>query len=149
MSSHVYHEIYLHLNWHTKVSLPLLTSELEQETYTAISERIATTKGVWLHAIGGTETHIHLAINIEPSVTISNLVQQLKGGSSHDINSRRTDKVLQWQRGYGVVSFGMNNLRWVQDYIANQKEHHSRGSVHERLERIHFDEMTGDTIDDA
>jgi hypothetical protein len=29
MSSHVYHEIYLHFNWHTKGELPLLTGDLE------------------------------------------------------------------------------------------------------------------------
>ena len=103
-------------------------------------------KGVWLRGIGGTETHVHVAINIEPSVTISELVQQLKGGSSHDVNSRRTDKVLQWQRGYGVVSFGMNNLPWVLGYIGNQKAHHAAGGTHERLERISMDEVTGEVL---
>ena len=36
-------------------------------------------------------------------------------------------KVLEWQRGYGVVSFGKKHLDWVQNYIANQKEHHAAG----------------------
>ena len=134
MSSHVYHEIFLHLNWHTKLSMPLLNPILEKQVYSQITTRIRTTKGVWLHGIGGTPTHIHMAISLEPSVAISDLVQQLKGGSSHDINSKVNDKILQWQRGYGVVSFGKNNLPWILNYIAKQKEHHSSGRVHDRLE---------------
>jgi putative transposase len=134
MSSHVYHEIFLHLNWHTKHSMPLLNPVLEKQVYSQINRRVCTTKGVWLHGIGGTPTHIHLALSIEPSVTLSDLVQQLKGGTSHDINSQRNDKILQWQRGYGVVSFGKNNLPWIQNYIAKQKEHHASGKIHERLE---------------
>jgi hypothetical protein len=44
--------------------------------------------------------------------------------------------VLEWQTGYGVVSFGMRDLDWVVEYVRNQREHHARGAVHDRLERI-------------
>lgn len=47
---------------------------------------------------------------------------------------------LQWQAGYGVVSFGTKDLEWVKAYVRNQKEHHARGTVQERLERILSDE---------
>ena len=110
MSSHVYHEIYLHLNWHVKDDKALLTPELEPIVHQNITDRIHRTNGVWLHGINGTETHIHLAINIEPQVCISELVKELKGGCSFDTNQKKGPKTLEWQRGYGVVSFGMNNL---------------------------------------
>ena len=45
-------------------------------------------------------------------------------------------KLLQWQTGYGVVSFGTKDLDWVRAYVRNQREHRARGSIHERLERI-------------
>ena len=45
--------------------------------------------------------------------------------------------VLQWQTGYGVVSFGRKDLPWVIDYVRNQKEHHAFAKTFERLERIH------------
>ena len=134
MSSHVYHEIYLHLNWHVKDDKALLTPELEPIVHQIITDR------VWLHGINGTETHIHLAINIEPQVCISELVKELKGGSSFDTNQKKGPKALEWQRGYGVVSFGMNNLPWVLEYIANQKQHHAKGKVHDRLEKCDKDE---------
>lgn len=81
-----------------------------------------------------------MAINIEPYVTISELVGELKGFSSHEFNKRERMKRLEWQRGFGVVSFGARNLPWVQDYIARQKEHHSTGRLEERLERVSFDD---------
>ena len=50
---------------------------------------------------------------------------------------------INWQRGYGVVSFGKNNLAWVLEYVGNQKEHHARGNAHDRLERTTSDEEGG------
>jgi putative transposase len=134
MSAHVYHEIYLHLNWHVKDDRPWLTPEVEPVAHKFITERCRKAKGVYLHAINGTADHVHVAVNIEPFVTISDLVKDLKGGSSHDVNQELGRKVLQWQRGYGVVSFGKKNLPWVVKYIANQKKHHAAGSLTERLE---------------
>lgn len=136
MSSHVFHEIYLHFNWHVKDSLALLTPKLEPLVHGFITTRCQRMKGVYFHGIGGTATHIHLAVNIEPHVTISELVKDLKGGSSHDANQGQGRQVLEWQRGYGVVSFGRNNLDWVLAYLARQKEHHTTKRIYSRLERI-------------
>jgi putative transposase len=136
MASHVFHEIYLHINWHTKDDLPLLGPELEKQAHAHIIQRCRNTKGVYFHGVGGTATHIHLAINIEPFVSVSTLVGEMKGSCSHDINKALGRKIPDWQRGYGVVSFGKNNLEWVLKYIANQREHHAKGKVFDRLERI-------------
>src|SRR5688572_11078827 len=140
MSAHVFHEIYLHLNWHIKFNKPILVPAFEHDVHEFLRERCRSTKGVYFHGIGGTPTHIHLAINIEPHVTISDLVGDLKGACSHEINKQKRMKRLEWQRGFGVVSFGMKQLPWVQNYIANQKEHHAVGSVEARLEKVGMDD---------
>ena len=98
-----------------------------------------------MHEIGGTENHVHLALTIEPTVAIAEMIGALKGYSAHEVNRRsgfgRT--VLQWQAGYGVVSFGRKDLPWVIEYIRKQKEHHGNKSIHDRLERIHrFDDAS-------
>jgi hypothetical protein len=51
MSSHVFHEIYLHLNWHTKDNSPLITPHLEPAIHDYLKERCRQTKGVYLHGI--------------------------------------------------------------------------------------------------
>jgi putative transposase len=140
ISSHVYHEIFLHINWHTKDDSPFLVPAVEQVVYGRLNDRCQKSKGVFLHGIGGTETHVHLAISIEPQVTISELVKDLKGGSSYETNQALGADTLGWQRGYGVVSFGKRNLPWVLEYIAHQKEHHAQSRVVNRLERADVDD---------
>lgn len=149
MAAHVFHQIYLHLTWHTKASLPLLTPELEREVFAFFRERCAKTKGVYLHGVDGTPTHVHMAVNVEPHVTISDFVGELKGASSFEINKAQGRKLLEWQRGFGVVSFGKRNLPWVLEYIANQKRHHALGTAVERLERIDCDDERAMDPDDA
>lgn len=143
MSHNYYSEINLHIVWHTKNNSPLLTPTVEPIAYRLLKKRIVETREVFVHEIGGTETHVHLAVTIPPTLTISEWIGQLKGGSAHDINQEagKRQKVLQWQTGYGVVSFGTGDLEWVKQYIRNQKKHHAKRSFHDRLERItRFDE---------
>lgn len=71
---------------------------------------------------------------------MSDYIGELKGSSSHYINHEVQPKALQWQRGYGIVTFGTKDLQWVADYIKNQKEHHRRGTTHGRLERFTDDD---------
>ena len=134
MSDHIFHDVCLHITWHTKNDEPLLREDIEQALNYFVRRRCAQTKGVVLHGIGGTKTHIHLAVNIEPFINISNFVGDIKGASSREINRLKGFKVLYWQRGFGVVSFGWRNLPFVLEYLGKQKEHHSKGTVRDRLE---------------
>src|SRR5258706_43645 len=118
MSRNYYSEIHLHIVWHTKESAPLLTPEIEPFVHRYLKQRVINTPGAFVHEIGGTATHVHLAITIVPTVHISELIGQLKGASSHETNKQCPGgKVLEWQAGYGVVSFGTRAMQWVRDYI--------------------------------
>jgi REP element-mobilizing transposase RayT len=143
MSSHVFHEIYLHINWHAKNDYPLLTATFEPLVHDFLRERCRQTKGVYLHGVNGTATHVHLAVNIEPSIGISDLIGELKGACSFEMNRQARYKAIEWQRGFGVVSFGKRQLPWVLEYIAKQKEHHAQGKTKRRLEQIGFDDDGG------
>lgn len=138
MSRNYYSEINLHIVWHTKGSLPLLTPDIESLAQRYIKKRIIETPGVFVHEIGGIETHVHVVVTVPPTLLISDFIGQLKGGTSHDVNQALggRQKELQWQAGYGVVSFGTRDLPWVVDYVRNQREHHARGTAQERLEQV-------------
>ena len=98
-------------------------------------------KDLIFHEIGGTENHVHIAVTIPPTLLISDWIGKLKGASSHYVNHELANrKLLEWQVGYGVISFGTKDLEWVVNYIRNQKEHHRKGTTVERLERITHDE---------
>jgi putative transposase len=79
-----------------------------------------------------------VAVTVPPTLMPSEWIGQLKGGSSHDVNQAvgKRQKVLQWQVGYGVVSFGTKDLPWVVDYIRDQRDHHAKRTAQDRLERI-------------
>src|SRR5258708_5869183 len=105
MSRNFYSEINLHVVFHTKKSLPLVTPEVEPLAWRSIRQKLINTPGVFVHEIGGIETHVHACFSIIPSLRPSDLIGQMKGVSSHDVNQRvgRGGKLLEWQAGYGVV----------------------------------------------
>jgi putative transposase len=141
MSRRAYSEINLHFVWHVKSSLPVITSEIEPGLYRFIRNYALKTPGLIFREVGGIETHVHIAVTIPPTLVISEWIGQVKGASSHYINHRVVNrKVLDWQTGYGVVSFGTKDLQWVVNYIRNQKEHHKKGTTIGRMEKITHDE---------
>jgi putative transposase len=138
MSRNYYSEINLHITWHAKGSLPLLTPQVELLAHRFLKQRIVNCPGAFVHEVGGIETHVHVVVTIAPTILISDFVGRLKGGTAHDVNQAvgLKDKTLEWQTGYGVVSFGTRDLQWVIDYVRNQRKHHQCGTTQERLERI-------------
>jgi putative transposase len=138
MSANYYAEINLHITWHTKQSAPLLTPKIEPMVHHSVRGKCINTPGVYIHEIGGIETHVHVCLSVAPTVHIAEFIGQLKGASSHEVNSKLGDgrKLLEWQSGYGVVSFGTRDLEWVKEYIRNQRQHHAQGTIQDRLERI-------------
>ncbi len=136
MAGHVFSEIYLHFNWHTEANYPYLNPTVEPFVHRYLAHKCTQEKGVFFEEVGGTEDHIHLVVRVEPTVSPSEFVHSIKGSCSHDTNEHFKKKVLDWQRGYGVVSFGKRHLPWVREYVRNQKLHHARGAIHGRLEMI-------------
>ncbi|NQT13907.1 MAG: transposase, partial [Planctomycetes bacterium] len=74
-----YSEINLHIVWHTKTSSPLLTPAVEPLAHHSLKQRIIDTPGAFVHQIGGTETHVHLAVTAPPTLTPSEWIGQLIG----------------------------------------------------------------------
>ena len=141
MSTRAYSEINLHFTWHVKESLPIINEAIEPRLQRYIRSYALQAKGLIFHEIGGTETHVHIAVTIPPTLLISEWIGKVKGSSSHYVNHELVNrKLLEWQVGYGVVSFGTKDLEWVINYIRNQKEHHRKGTTVERLERITHDD---------
>lgn len=134
MATHIYSEIFLHATWHTNENARILVADVESYVHQYIRSRCFDTAGVFFHGVGGIDDHIHLIVQIEPHVVISDFIGELKGASAHETNRHMGRKILSWQRGYGVVSFGRRNLPWVKEYVANQREHHRKASIFPRLE---------------
>ena len=145
MSLRAYCEINLHMTWHVNDNLPVLTNAIEARTHEFLRGEAIKAPGVFFHEIGGTDDHVHLVVSIPPTLTISKWIGILKGASTHFINHEIVNrKLLDWQAGYGVVTFGTKDLPWVVAYVRNQRAHHAQGTAIERLERTEcVEEQTG------
>jgi len=89
MSRNYYSEINLHVTWHCKDSLPLLTPQVEHLAHRCVKQKIINTPGAFLHEIGGTETHVHVAVTVPPTLTISEFVGQILEWVKQYIRSQR------------------------------------------------------------
>ncbi|MCI0419918.1 MAG: transposase, partial [Acidobacteria bacterium] len=117
--------------------IPLfIDAALDKQLYSFLRDCALQTPGLYFHEIGGIEDHVHLVVSVPPTLLISDWIGQMKGSSSHYINHRIANRhLLDWQTGYGVVSFGTGDLPWVVGCVRNQRQHHAKGTTQERLER--------------
>jgi len=131
-----YWKLYYHFIWGTKNRLPLIDSDFEPELYKVIAAK-AQEMGGFVHALGGIENHVHLAVSIPPKIAPAKFIGDVKGNSSHFVNYMiEPDFEFYWQNEYGVLSFGERNLATVVGYIHNQKQHHADGTLITAMERM-------------
>jgi len=77
--------------------------------------------------IDGTADHIHSLFALGRTITVADLVEEVKTGSSKWIKTKGSAfRNFHWQKGYGAFSIGQSNVEQVKRYIRNQKEHHRR-----------------------
>ena len=80
-------------------------------------------------AINGMPDHIHIFFGMRPKQSLSELMQMVKGSSSHWINQKGfLRQAFSWQRGYGAFSYSKSEVPRVCRYIAKQEEHHKKKS---------------------
>ena len=69
--------------------------------------------------------HTHILVGLKPSISISDLVRDIKTGSSNFINEQKWIKgKFSWQEGFGAFSYSRSQIDNVIKYILNQEEHH-------------------------
>jgi putative transposase len=85
-----------------------------------------------LLSINGVSDHVHILVGIEPSISISDLVRDIKNNSSRFINEQKwIPGKFQWQEGYGAFSYSKSQRNTVISYIENQESHHKKASFKE------------------
>ena len=125
---------YLHLVWATWNRLPLITPEIERRLHRHI-ESEAQTQGCVVLAINGTQDHIHLLVSFPTTISIANLVRQIKGVSSHFVNETlRPTTQFKWQGNYGAFTVSRWDVDKITEYIKRQKKHHTGGELVQEFE---------------
>ena len=83
-----------------------------------------------LYAINGIENHIHLLINLHPSVRLSDLIRDIKLSTSQWIKQNKDvfPQFAGWGKEYGAFTYALRDKEMVENYIKRQREHHQRES---------------------
>jgi len=102
-----------------------LISESNREELQKFITGIVQNREQKLLSIFAMPDHVHILVGMKPNMAISDLVRDIKAGSSKFINdSKWINGKFNWQEGYGAFSYSKSHLDAVVNYINNQREHH-------------------------
>ena len=128
-SPHTTYDLKYHIIWCTKYRYRVLTGEVGNRARELIRE-ICSANYVDIVSGSMSPDHVHLLVGMSPSLSVSKLVQYLKGKSSRKLQmefqalKKRYWGQHLWGRGYYAVTVGNLNEREVQKYIEDQEQHH-------------------------
>ena len=123
--AHSVFAVHLHLVWVTKYRKPALRGEVATRVRDLIRE---TCDRLDVKIMKGhvSRDHIHLFVSVPPRVTISRLLQQVKGKTAYKLLQEFSHLRKEfwgrhlWARGYFCCSSGNVTDEIVEQYIANQ-----------------------------
>jgi len=82
--------------------------------------------------VGGMPDHVHLLFVQARTLSLSEIVEELKKESSRWAKTA-IHPDFYWQNGYGAFSVSPTKVKQVSDYIANQERHHRRLGFQDEL----------------
>jgi len=119
-----YASLHYHFVFSTKNREPWIHPDMEERIWEFLGG-IARQSGLKPIIVGGMPDHIHMAVGSPPTLAVSAVVQQIKGGSSRWIKDLAPGmRGFAWQDGYGAFAVSKSNLSALTTYIQNQREHH-------------------------
>lgn len=123
---HSYNRIWIHATWATKDRRKIIHSSFEREMYSYMYNQFKQC-GCAVKIINDAEDHVHCLFLLNPSKSVTEVIKQVKGSTSHFINAGDFNiKDFAWQNGYGSFSASESVTDYIASYIENQKHHHKR-----------------------
>ncbi len=121
-----YTQIHIHFVFVVKYRAGLIQPNWKDNLYKYITGIVQANNHKMI-IINGVADHIHLLVGIRPAQSISDLMQDVKGGSSKWISDNQlVPGRFEWQEGYGAFSYRKSQLPTVMGYIQNQEVHHQK-----------------------
>jgi putative transposase len=129
--ANTYTQIYLHVVFAVEGRQSLIQPEHNDELQKYITGIVSRQKQK-LIVINNMPDYLHMLVGIKPDMALSDLMRDVKAGSSKFINEKRwVIGRFSWQEGFGAFSCSRSQLDTVIRYIENQQKHHSKKSFRE------------------
>jgi len=126
--ANTYTQIYIHVVFAVEGRQNLIKLEKNDELQKYITGIVSGQKQK-LIAINNMPDHLHLLVGLKPDMALSDLMRDVKAGSSKYINENRwVAGRFSWQEGFGAFSYSRSQLGTVIRYIENQQKHHAKKS---------------------
>jgi putative transposase len=130
-----YWQLFNHIIWATKNREPILVPEIEPIIHDLLRTK-AIGLGATVFALNGWLDHVHNVAAIPPKIALATFIGQIKGVSATKFNKSGHPRApILWQSEYTVLSFDHRRLPNYLQYVAQQKLHHTEGSMIPILER--------------
>lgn len=137
-----------HIVFCTKYRKMTLPQEHLKDVYTFIWSLVKGQNSRLLR-IGGISNHIHMLVDLNPSVALSNFMREIKSRSSGWLRSDDRFPLFEaWAREYYASSVGTDAKDAIINYINSQQHHHRVAEFGEELGRLYMaDGLTYDPRD--
>lgn len=130
-------QIYLHIVFSTKDRSPFLQDRSLRDRVHAYLAGVGDNLSSPTVKVGGVEDHVHVLCRMSKTLTVANLVQEIKRDSSKWIKELSPDLAgFYWQKGYGAFSVSPSHVEALAAYIERQEEHHHQESFQDEFRRI-------------
>ena len=121
-----YVKIWIHAVWGTKNRQPILLKEKWNELFAHIKDN-AKQKEIYIDTINGYVDHVHCLIALNAEMSISKVMQLIKGEASFWVNKQQLFSAkLEWADEYYAASVDESGIENVRRYINNQEAHHNK-----------------------
>jgi putative transposase len=118
--------VLVHLVFSTKDRRPLLTDRIRTEMHSYLASVASSSENMCVR-VGGVADHVHVAVSLARTDSVSRLVERLKVSSSKWIKTKGPEFAkFGWQRGYAAFSVGLGDRAALVRYIDGQAVHHQR-----------------------
>ena len=129
-----YNKLFVHIVWSTWKRWNLIHPKIESNLQKILKSKTEEKKSQ-LIMFGCTENHVHLLVQIHPTICVSDLVKHLKGSSSYLISQGLSrNEFFRWQGGYAAITVSPQLISAISKYIAKQKEHHQNETLNSHWE---------------
>lgn len=117
---------YIHIVFSTKYRQPLIHPPVEAELHAYLGGVCKNLECPPIK-VGGYTDHIHILCMLSKKIALMKLLEEVKSHSSKWMKTNAKElSNFYWQDGYGAFSVNPAEIDAVINYIANQREHHSK-----------------------
>lgn len=130
-------QVYLHLVFSTKDRRAWLAESALREEVHRFLGGACNELGCPVLRVGGVADHVHVLCRFGRSLSIADLLKELKRTSSLWLKTKADSlSEFHWQNGYGAFSISPGHVEQLIRYIDTQEEHHRQETMQDEFRRL-------------